>query len=1050
MHTRQIAPQIASSGQEPLAIVGMACRLPGGVRHPEEFWKLLAQGVDAVREVPSERWSLDAWYDPNPEAPGKTYSRHGGFLSEVDAFDASFFGISAPEARSMDPQQRLLLELSWEALEDAGVVAERIKGTPTGVFLGICLSDYAQLELNAPDPRGINPYSGSGGVLSMAAGRIAATLGLEGPALVVDTSCSSSLVATHLACQSLRAGECDLALVGGANLLLSPRMTVYFSKLKALSPDGACKAFDGAANGYVRSEGAGVVVLKRLSDAIAAGDSIFAVVRGSAVNQDGRTNRLTAPHQAAQERVIERALGQGGIAPHEVGYVEAHGAGSLLADSVEVKALAAVLGRQRAASAPVGIGSVKTNLGHLEGAAGIASLIKVALALRHRALPRSLHFKDPSPHIPWAELPVEVISEHRPWSVAAGQRRIAGVSALGLSGTNAHVVLEEAPEPARRPVAPGAEERAELLVLSARTPRALSEAAQRLSAQLSSPEAESAGLRALSYSTTCHREHHGHRLAVASRSRRDAVGALEAFQRGLAHPDLQSGSVRPGPAPRVAFLFSGQGGHWPGTGSALIDQEPVFRDAVLAADAVYQRIVGWSLIEEWRRDKPRFDLSRYSQPAHVALQMGLAALLRSWGIVPDAIVGSSIGEVSSAYTAGVLSLEDAMLVTHASGELHTDIGDGAMSALELSEEEARAVIAPYGDRLSIAALNSPSSTLLSGEAGAMEELVRELTARGISARQMGIRYASHSPAVEPRRPAMRRALGSLRLNAPTVPLYTTVTGERAKPGDFDAEHWTRNYRQTVRFAPVIATLAEQGFTLFIEIGPNAVLARPVQQCFQKLGKSATVLSPLRRGEPEHHTLRTLLGGFYAAGGTPSWAGLFPEGGERVPLPSYPWQRERYWVAGGSAALQPVRSGTSAVPASEDAPAALLADRLQSLPTASTFGTGEPLPSARALADMPAEERLARVESFLRAEVARQLELTQDLSDWSLPLVRFGFDSLMGMKIKARIEQTLGISVSTARLLSGLCLPDLVTLVIEQLAVLPPESALDEQMEEFRF
>ncbi|MET0402767.1 MAG: beta-ketoacyl synthase N-terminal-like domain-containing protein [Cystobacter sp.] len=1037
-------PQLNSApAQEPLAIVGMACRMPGGARTPDELWRLLARGVDAVREVPVERWSLDAWFDADPEVPGKTCSRHGGFLEEVEMFDAAFFGISAPEARSMDPQQRLLLELAWESLEDAGVVAERLQGSSTGVFLGMCLSDYAQLELNAPDPRGINPYSGSGGVLSMAAGRIASTLGLEGPALVVDTSCSSSLVALHLAGQSLRGGECDLALVGGANLLLSPRMSVYLSKLKALSPDGACKAFDRAANGYVRGEGAGVLVLKRLSDAIAAGDVISAVVRGSAVNQEGRTHRLAAPHQAAQERVVERALAQAGIAPHEVGYVEAHGAGSPLGDATEVKALAAVLGRQRSAQAPVGLGSIKTNLGHLEGASGIASLLKVALALRYRELPRSLHFKEPSPHIPWSQLPVEVLSTHRPWTVAPGQRRIAGVNAVGLSGTLAHVLLEEAPAPVHRPGAAASAERTELLVLSARTPRALREAALRLSTRLAEPEpASGTSLHGLSYSSTCRREHHAHRLAVAARSRRDAAGALEAFQRDLAHPDLQTGSVRPGPGPRVAFLFTGQGGHWPGTGRALLEQEPVFRDAVRAADAVYQRLTGWSLIEEWMSEAPRFEHARFSQPAHVALQMGLDALLRSWGIVPDAIVGSSIGEASSAYAAGVLSLEDAMLVTQASGALHTDIGEGAMCSVELSEDEARAAIAPHGGRVSIAAINSPRSTLLSGDAKVMDVLVQEFTARGVSARQMGLGYASHSPAVEPRQPAMRKALGALRLNPPRLPLYTTVTGALARPGDFTAEHWARNYRQPVRFAPVISTLAEQGFTLFIELGPNAVLARPVQQCFQPLGRSATVLSTLRRGEPEQHTLRALVGGFYAAGGNPAWERLFPEGGERVSLPLYPWQRERYWVTAGSAALQPVHGPVPQAAVHEESPASASP---RTLPA-----PAQALPDARALAGLSPEARQARVEAFLRGEVARLLELTQDLSDWSLPLVRFGFDSLMSMKLKARLEQTLGIAISTARLLSGLCLPDLVTHVLEQLALLPSDSTAPEQMEEFQF
>ncbi|WP_225409382.1 type I polyketide synthase [Stigmatella hybrida] len=904
---RPVKPAVASSGAaEPIAVVGMSCRLPGSVKNPDDFWRLLANGVNAVREVPKDRWSLDTWYDPDPEAPGKMYSRHGGFLDEVDPFDASFFGISAPEARSMDPQQRILLELGWEALESAGLAVDQLKGSPTGVFLGICLSDYALLELNSPDPTGINAYSGSGGVLSVAAGRIAYALGLEGPTLAVDTACSSSLVAAHLACQSLRNGECNLALVGGSNLLLSPRMSVYFSKLKALAPDGACKAFDSSANGYVRGEGAGVLVLKRLSDAIADGDPILSVIRGTAVNQDGRSNGLTAPSRAAQERVIESALRQGGVSPLDVSYVEAHGTGTSLGDPIEVQALAAVLGKDRPRSMPLGIGSVKTNIGHLEGAAGVTGLIKAILALRHRELPRSLHFKNPSPHIPWEELPVEVIAEHRPWTVPEGKRRILGVSSFGFSGTNAHVILEEAPAAETRSEAPGTGERPELLVLSARAPQALQEVAMRFSAHLSGRAGDStATLHDVCYSANCRRSHHEHRLAVVARSRSEAASAIDAFLSGLAHPDAQSGYALPGAVPRVVFLFTGQGGQWPGTGRALLEEEPVFRSALQAADEVLKGLAGWSVIEELQRETPRFDQAAISQPAHFALQSALLALLRSWGIEPDAVAGSSIGEVAAAYAAGVLSLEEAMRITVARSRiLHAVAGKGAMALVELSEDEATEAVASYAQRLSVAAINSQKSTLLSGEAAAMEELLNALTARGVSSRRIGLDYASHSPAVEPYIDDLKQALQGLRPRSATLPIYSTVTGRLAEDGDFDSGYWARNLRQPVRLAPVLTTLATEGYTLFVELGPNAVMARPVQQCFQAAGKSAVVLSTLRRGESERHTLRSLLGGLFVAGITPTWNRLFSEGGTLVPLPSYPWQKERYWISNAASAARP--------------------------------------------------------------------------------------------------------------------------------------------------
>nr|AXM42948.1 type 1 polyketide synthase [Myxococcus fulvus] len=943
----------ANAGAEPIAVVGMSCRLPGGVQGPEDYWRLLSNGVHAVSEVPASRWDVRTWYDVDPEVPGKTYSKHGGFLDEVDTFDASFFGISKTEARSMDPQQRMLLELSWEALESGGFSVERLKGSATGVFLGLCMSDYATLELTAQDPRGITAYSGTGSAHSVAAGRLAYALGLEGPSFAVDTACSSSLVATHLACQSLREGECELALVGGANLVLSPRMTVYFSKLKTLSPDGVCRAFDGAANGYARSEGAGVLVLKRLSDALAEGTPILGVIRGSAVNQGGRSNGLTAPSRPAQERVIQRALQQGGVAPLDVGYVEAHGTGTPLGDSIEVEALSSVLGAGRPRSEPLRIGSVKTNIGHLEGASGIASLLKALLMLRHRALPRSLHFQDPSPSIPWSELPIEVVAEHREWQVPEGGRRIAGVSAFGFGGTNAHIVLEEAPATPRREVAPVAEGRPELLVLSARAPESLRESVERLHAMLvDEAHADGAAVRDVCYSAGCRRSHHEHRLAVVADSRSGLARTLKSFLEEAAAPSAHAGYARPGATPKVVFLFTGLDGPWVGAGRALLDEEPVFRDALRSVDAVLNRVAGWSVIDQLRREQPRFDLAHIAQPACVAVQLALVALLRSWGVEPDAVLGSCTGEVAAAHAAGVLSLEDAMRIAIARG--------GILGAIA---------------------------------AGGVEDPLEE----------------------------MKWALRDVRPGPATVPFYSSVSGTRAGPGDFEGDHWARGLCQPVQLEPAIEALARDGYSFFVEIGPDAVLAHSVQECFQRMGgTSATVLSAPLRGEAERQALLSLLGGLYVAGVAPDWTRVFSSGGEWVPLPPYPWRKERHWVS----LPEPV-----AEPKASEAP-----------------------PPLRELARMAPEQRRGHVEPFLRREVVKLLEFPGDLTDGQQPLVRLGFDSLMGMKLKARVERSLGLTVSAVKLLSGLSLDELVKVVLENIDSMPPlsEAAAGDLMEEFRF
>ncbi|AGC46261.1 polyketide synthase [Myxococcus stipitatus DSM 14675] len=937
--------RVKPGGAEPIAVVGMSCRFPGGVRSPEDFWRLLAGGVNAVREVPSDRWDLDAWYDADPEAPGKMYSRHGGFLDDVDAFDASFFGISKAEARSMDPQQRMLLELSWEALESAGVAVERLQGTATGVFVGLCLSDYALLELNARDPRGINAYSGSGSVHSIAAGRIAYALGLEGPAVAVDTACSSSLVAAHLACQSLREGECDVALVGGASLLLSPRMSVYFSKLRVLSTDGACRAFDSAASGYVRGEGAGVVVLKRLSDALAEGAPILGVLRGSAVSQGGRSNGLTAPSGPSQERVIQRALRQGGVAPLDVGYVEAHGTGTSLGDSIEVEALTSVLAPGRPRSSPLRIGSVKTNLGHLEGAAGIASLLKVLLALRHRELPRSLHFETPSPYIPWAELPIEVVTEHQAWPAPEGGSRVAGVSSFGFSGTNAHLVVEEAPaRPPRTEVPP---EGPELLVLSARDPEALRESAERLHALLvDEGEGRAASLRDVCYSASCRRSHHEHRLAVVARSKQEAAVALEAFRRGVTPPSARAGFASRGGAPGVVFLFSGDEELWSDSASEALSEAPGLQDLLLSVDAVLNRLAGGPVIEKLRKDPGAFSASRVERLARFSLQLSLVARLRACGIEPDAVLGDGFGEVIAAHVAGVLSLEDAVHL------------------------------------------------LMAGVVGERVEVTAHL---------------------------------------PTIPIYSSVTGARAVAGDFASDHWARHQDGRTRIESALAALEQDGLGTFVELSPAMLLAPVVQRC----ARHATVLPALREDASLRESLLSMLGGLFVAGVSPEWPRLFPEGGAWVPLPSYPWRKERYWVANPEPSL----------PLPE-----VVAGLVAAAPEAVRPAPPQALPPLHELVQLPAEQWRARVETFLQTEVALLLELPGGLPDARLPLVRFGFDSLMGMKLKARLSQSLGLTVSAVTLLSGLSLDGLVKLALESLAARPPstEVAANDSMEEFRF
>jgi acyl transferase domain-containing protein/D-arabinose 1-dehydrogenase-like Zn-dependent alcohol dehydrogenase/acyl carrier protein len=865
-----------AAAEEGIAIVGVSCRLPGGVESPEDFWRLLVNGVDAIGPVPSERW--DAVHHVRSDAG----TRWGGFLNGVDRFDAAFFGIAPREAVSMDPQQRLLLELSWEALERAGVPAADLSGSPTGVFVGISTNDYGQLQGQ------IDAYTGTGNSASVAAGRLSYVLGLQGPSMAVDTACSSSLVAVHLACQSLRMGECDLALAGGVNVILNPDGGVYFTQLGVMAADGRCKTFDAAADGYVRSEGCGVVVLKRLSDARRDGDPVVAVIRGSAVNQDGRSNGLTAPNGPAQEAVIRSALVRAGIHPPDVGFVEAHGTGTALGDPIEVQALAAVLGEARGPD-PVLVSSVKTNVGHLEAAAGIAGLIKAVLAVQHGQIPPHLHFRTPSPHIDWDRVPVLVPTAVTPWP-AGYQKRIAGVSSFGFSGTNAHVVVEEAPrDQIGVEAGEGAREGVEILTISARTPEGVRALAASYRAALAAP---GVSLRDVCYTAAVRRSHLEERVAVVGETEEELCAGLEAVERGNRQ------GLRGRERPKLVFVFPGQGGQHAGMARALLARDAVFRQAVEACDAACRTQGAWRVLEWLEQGEEWATSIERVQPTLFAVQVGLAAVWEAWGIRPDAVIGHSMGEVAAAYVAGILSLSDAARIICRRSALLTEIrGRGGMLSVDLSRA---ATTQALGGRagLGVAASNGPRTTVVAGDVKAIDSLAAELEAQGVFCRRVQVDVAAHSEQVAPLEDALEAALAGVAGQAGTRPLYSTVTGDLCAGTACDGGYWVRNLRQPVEFWAALQAMVRDGHRVFVELSPHPVLGSSIGEGLAALQLDGDVRSSLRRGEDDRRVLLETLGALYEQGQPVHWA-AFHSSGRLVDLPTYPWQRQRFWTSPGS-------------------------------------------------------------------------------------------------------------------------------------------------------
>ncbi|MER6958116.1 type I polyketide synthase [Streptomyces sp. NPDC000618] len=892
---------VRAGADDPIAIVGMACRLPGGVASPDDLWRLVMDGTDAISEFPANRgWDTDRLHDPDPDRAGTSYTRHGGFLHDADRFDPEFFGISPREALAMDPQQRLLLETSWEALERAGIDPGGQRGTPVGVFVGAMAQDYGP-RLHAAHAES-DGYRLTGSTISVASGRIAYTLGLQGPAVTVDTACSSSLVALHLAAQALRAGECSLALAGGVAVMSTPGMFVEFSRQRGLAEDGRCKAFSAAADGTGWSEGAGIVVLERLSDARRKGHRVLALVRGSATNQDGASNGLTAPNGVAQERVIRQALAGAGMSTADVDVVEAHGTGTTLGDPIEAEALAATYGRDRDPGRPLLLGSLKSNIGHTQAAAGVAGVIKTVQALRHGVVPRTLHVDEPTPHVDWSAGALELVTEAREWP-RTGRARRAAVSSFGISGTNAHVIIEQAPpEPQSEPVASATP------VASAATgapvlPWAFSatgedavaaQAAALLSFVDANPGLDPADI---GFSLAAARAGLPHRAAVVAADLPALRRGLTALAAGAEAPGVVRGTAQE--AGGVVFVFPGQGAQWTGMAAELLDSAPVFAESMKACADALAPYVDWNLFEVLR-DADALERVDVVQPALFAVMVSLAALWRSYGVRPAAVVGHSQGEIAAACVAGALDLADAAkVVALRSRAILALSGAGGMVSVALSEDEAAERLARWDGRISVAVVNAPGAVVVAGDLDALDELVAECEAAEVRVKRLPVDYASHSAQVERIADELATVLAGLTPRPSAIPFYSTVTAGLLDTTGLDAGYWYRNLRRQVRFAETVGVLAEHGHSVFVEVSPHPVLTAAVED----VTEHAVAVGSLRRDDGGLERFLTSLAGAYTRGVNPDWRSVFP-GARQIDVPTSVFRRRRFW-------LEPTPAGDTA-------------------------------------------------------------------------------------------------------------------------------------------
>ncbi|MEO5347507.1 MAG: type I polyketide synthase, partial [Magnetococcus sp. YQC-9] len=881
--------------REPLAIIGIGCRFPGGSHSPAEFWQMLSAGRDGVIETPPDRWSLGRFADVDPNRPGKMPVRHGGFLqTNIDGFDPLFFGISPRDAQAMDPQQRLLLEVVWEACEDAGLDMERLNGSDTGVYIGGFMQDFTAITLSPLNRQLLNNSSAIGVNLAMLANRISHAFNLLGPSIAMDTACSSSLVSFHQACQAVWNNECSMAVTGGVNLMIRPEYNIALHKGQFLAADGRSKSFDARGDGYGRGEGAGIVLVKPLAAAQRDGNRIYALVHATGANQDGHTNGITVPSGPAQQALIEKVCHDGQIDPHRIRYIEAHGTGTALGDPTECKALGAVYGQGRPVDQPCFVGSVKSSIGHLEAAAGVAGLIKATLCLAHGQVVPQANLQEFNPRIPFEELRLQVSRTLQPIPTGDGPA-FAGVNSFGYGGTNAHAILSQPPTPTLPEPLPGATGKPCLIPLSAGCEGGLKSLAKRWIDQLE--QENPPALPHLGRAAGVHRTHLDRRLALVANSHENLIGQLKAFTAPDALP-LSTSKLKEEQVRRPVFVLTGMGPQWWAMGRQLLAEEPIFRETAETIDALFQKVSGWSILEEMTRPEAesRITETQFAQPGNFVVQLGLLAMLRAWGIEPAAIVGHSLGEVSAAYIAGALSLEDAILVSyHRSHLQQRAVGAGRMLAVGLKPDECPPLLAPHAGLVVVAAINSPDSTNLAGDAAALEVIAKELEGRGVFNKFLRVDIPYHSPAMDPLKPELRAALQSLQPRLPTLPLYSTVTGKRVNAADWNADYWCNNLREPVLFAEAIGALIADGYGLFIEIGPHPVLGTSIKECLSHAGVSGETLFTLSRGKPEHASVLDCVGKLYTFGYPVDWSRLYPDHLEQqLRLPLYPWQRERYW------------------------------------------------------------------------------------------------------------------------------------------------------------
>ena len=878
---------LESEQQKPIAIIGIGCRFPGGADNPEAFWQLLQEQRETVGPIPADRWDAAQYYDADPDKPGKMYVQNGSFLNRVDGFDPGFFGISPREAVSLDPQQRLLLEVVWETLEHAGIAASGLKGSRTGLFVGVGQHDYLQLQLNAHQAKGIDAYFGTGGGTCFASGRLSYCLGFNGPSISIDTACSSSLVAIHLACQSLRCGESDLALTGGVQLILSPEINVFLSRSKALAPDGRCKTFDAAADGFGRGEGCGMVALKRLSDAERDGDSILAVILGSSVNHDGATSGLTVPNGLAQQALIRNVMQHAGIDAKQVDYIEAHGTGTELGDPLEVEALAEVF-KERSADKPLLIGSVKTNIGHLEAASGVAGLIKTVLALQQGEIPAHLNFKRPSPHIDWARIPLQVTAQRQAWPVTGNKPRIAGISAFGLSGTNAHVLVAEAP-PAKviQPEKTAGQRPVSVLALSAKSPSALLALTERYRHFIAdNPDLDWADV---CFSANTGRCHFKYRLALMAATISEAGEKLAAFT------VPETGGVI---QPKIAFLFTGQGSQTLEMGLELYRTQALFRNILDQCDAVLHSF-GIELLDILysSTDIDKLQQTGYAQPALFALEYALARLWMAWGTKPAAVIGHSLGEYVAACIAGVFGLEDGLKLVAERGRLMQALpANGKMLAVRADEARVNLALAPYAGAVVIAAYNAPRALVISGTSEAVDRLNEQFQQQGVATQYLPVSHAFHSPLMAPMLAEFKRCAETVTYALPQIPVLSNLDGLPANAAIASADYWLQHTLAPVRFSGTVETLCRQNYNTFIEIGAKPLLSGLLALAWPDSAKTYHALPSLRPGESDWQILLHGVAHLYQQGAAIDWAAFdkdYPR--QRIVVPTYPFQRKRYWV-----------------------------------------------------------------------------------------------------------------------------------------------------------